>query len=101
MYGQNRATQRGQMVFFELLTIELRGDQLVYIAQPRGGKPTEFAMTTHAFESGGTSVTFENPKHDFPKRIRYSRNAKGELSARVDGGTDEGKHLDFLWQPVR
>lgn len=71
MYGQNRAIQRGQMVFFEL-----RGDQLVYIAQPRGGKPTEFAMTTHAFESGGTSVTFESPKHDFPKRIHYSRNAK-------------------------
>jgi hypothetical protein len=32
------------------------------------------------------SVTFENPTHDFPKTIRYSRRAEGTLDAVVSAG---------------
>src|SRR5690606_28527963 len=101
MYGQNRSMNAGRMVFFELLTIARQGDSFVYIAQPRGGKPTEFAMTSSKTGADGTSVTFANPQHDFPIRIRYTLHAQGTLSARVDDGTDTVKHLTFEWQPVR
>ena len=96
MYGQNRALRQGRMVFYELLTIVRRDQALVYIAQPRGGPATEFVMAS----STATSVLFENPQHDFPKRIRYALAASGELSARVDDGTASGKNLTFAWQPV-
>jgi hypothetical protein len=101
MYGQNRSIQDGRLEFFELLTIVQRGGKLVYIAQPRGGKATEFSLTSHQRTDDATTLTFENPAHDFPKRIRYTLDAKGHLSARADDGTDGGKSLSFPWQPVR
>jgi hypothetical protein len=35
------------------------------------------------------SATFENPAHDFPKMIRYTRRPDGNLEARVSGANGE------------
>lgn len=98
MFGQNRSLAGGELVFFELLSIERRGERLVYVARPGGGPATEFVMTAH----DANSVTFENPEHDFPKRIRYRRDDGGDaLRAVVDDGTDDGQRLAFGWRRVR
>ena len=76
MYGQNRTIARGQMVFFELLSIEQRGDGFVYVARPRGGDATEFPLTA----SGENSATFVNNDHDFPKRIHYQLSPDGDAT---------------------
>jgi hypothetical protein len=58
----------------------------VYIAQPNGGTATEFVLT----ELGATRAVFENPRHDYPKRIAYELSGEGELSATIGftkGGT--------------
>jgi hypothetical protein len=94
MYGTGRFVQGGRMTFFELLRIEQRNEDLIYLAQPGGRKPTEFKMT----EKGTQSVTFTNPDHDFPKRIRYWIDEKGKLNAVVDDGTDKGKRQAFQWE---
>lgn len=69
----------GKMVAFEYLRIVERDGGLVYIAQPGGAKPTEFVLT----ELGARRAVFENPRHDYPKRIVYELSAEGGLSATI------------------
>ena len=76
----------GKMNAFEYLRIVERDGGLVYIAQPGGAAPTEFVLT----ELGGTRAVFDNPRHDYPKRIVYELSAEGGLSATIGftkGGT--------------
>jgi Domain of unknown function (DUF6265) len=76
----------GKMNAFEYLRIIERDGGLVYIAQPGGAKPTEFVLT----ELDSTRAVFDNPRHDYPKRIVYELSAGGGLSATVGfmkGGT--------------
>ena len=58
-----------------------------------GGRspPTEFTLTAHAAQR----AVFENPQHDFPKRIIYER--RGDvMNARIDGG--EGSEQAMEWR---
>ena len=76
----------GKMGAFEYLRIVERDGGLVYIAQPGGAKPTEFVLT----ELSTTRAVFDNPRHDYPKRIVYELSAEGGLSATIGftkGGT--------------
>lgn len=54
---------------------------LVYVAQPGGGLPTEFALT----ELSATRAVFDNdPRHDYPKRIAYELTPEGGMTATID-----------------
>ena len=82
----------GKMVAFEYLRIVERDGGLVYIAQPGGAKPTEFVLTelSPPNENGPKRAVFDNPRHDYPKRIVYELSAEGGLSATIGqtvGGT--------------
>jgi Domain of unknown function (DUF6265) len=82
----------GKMFAFEYLRIVERDNGLVYIAQPGGAKPTEFVLT----EVSPTKAVFDNPRHDYPKRIVYALSAEGGLSATIGftkGGTP--RHFEF------
>jgi hypothetical protein len=86
MLAVSRTVSRGKMGAFEFLRIVERDGGLVYIAQPGGAMPTEFVLS----EIGGTRAVFENPRHDYPKRIVYELSADGGLSATIGfskGGT--------------
>jgi hypothetical protein len=83
MLAVSRTLKGDRMVAFEFLRIVERDGTLIYIAQPNGRPPTEFTLTAITADS----ATFENPAHDFPKMIRYTKRADGSLEARVsDGG---------------
>ncbi len=84
----------GKMVAFEYLRIVERDGGLVYVAQPGGAAPTEFVLTEMESEPGGASVAkravFDNPRHDYPKRIVYELSSQGALHAttgQLKGGT--------------
>jgi Domain of unknown function (DUF6265) len=82
----------GKMFAFEYLRIVERDEGLVYIAQPGGKTATEFVLT----EVSPTRAVFENPRHDYPKRITYELSAEGGLSATIGqlkGGTP--RKFDF------
>ena len=67
---------------FEFLCIAERFGGLVYTAMPNARTPaTDFFLT--AIDT--TSATFENPSHDFPKKIRYALRPDGTLEAVVSG----------------
>jgi hypothetical protein len=83
MLGCGRTIARGKTVFFEFLRLEERADgELYYVAHPAGRSPgTDFKLTS----STESSWTFENPAHDFPRSIRYTRNADGSATAHLEG----------------
>lgn len=92
MLAVSRTVSRGRMGAFEFLRIIERDGGLVYIAQPGGTSPTEFVLT----ELSETRAVFENPRHDYPKRIVYELSADGDLSATIGftkGGTP--RRFDF------
>lgn len=82
MLGLSRTVRDGRTTAYEYMRIEQRGNGDVYlVALPSGQAEAEFRLS----EQADTSVTFENPEHDFPQRIRYS--LEGEvLRARVEAG---------------
>jgi hypothetical protein len=94
MLGVSRTIKGDRMVAFEFLRIVERDGGLVYVAQPNGRPPTDFALT----ELGAESATFENPSHDFPKMIRYARRQDGTLEARVSDGGQHGDTFVFRRQ---
>lgn len=76
----------GKMFAFEFLRIVERDGGLVYIAQPNGAPPTEFVLS----ELRKTRAVFDNPRHDYPKRIVYELSEGGALTATIGfmkGGT--------------
>jgi hypothetical protein len=76
-------TMRGtSMSAFEFLCIVERDGSLVYSAMPNGRSPaTDFVLT----QLTPDSLTFENPQHDFPKVIKYSKKADGSLETAISG----------------
>ena len=69
LLATSRTVKGGKMVEFEFLRIEEVGGKLLYRAQPGGRPVTDFARV----EQGPSCITFENPEHDFPRRILYWR----------------------------
>lgn len=83
MIGMSRTIVEGKTVEFEFLRVEQRGDAIYYVASPEGRCPgTDFKLT----RLSGQVAVFENPEHDFPKRIIYQKKTDGSLIASIDGG---------------
>jgi len=80
MLAVSRTVKDSRMIAFEFLRIVEKEGKLVYIAQPGGRPPTEFVLT----EIGSRSAAFENPSHDFPKRIQYTL-IEDNLTATISG----------------
>jgi hypothetical protein len=95
MLAISRTIKGDRMVAFEFLRIIERDGSLVYVAQPNGRPPTEFALT--GIDAG--SLTFENPQHDFPRMIRYAKRADDTLEARVSDGGARGETFVFRRAP--
>jgi hypothetical protein len=87
MLATARTLRAGAMTAFEFLCLSEREGSLVYTAMPNGRSPaTDFRLTSIADDS----AVFENPSHDFPKAIRYSRRADGALEATISGAPGQG-----------
>jgi len=97
MLGMGRTLSGDRMVSFEYLRIVAREDGIFYIAQPNGRSPTEFRLTM----SDSTRVVFENPDHDFPKRIVYTRQGDEAMTAWVDSGEGSNDARSFTYGRVR
>ena len=94
MLGTSRTVSRGMMSAFEYLRIVERDGGLIYVAQPGGLAPTEFVLS----ELTTTRAVFDNPRHDYPKRITYERTAEGGLTATI-GFMTGGTPRRFEFQP--
>jgi hypothetical protein len=77
---------------YEFLRIARTPAGFSYFASPGGRTPVEFPMK----EAGERRVVFENPSHDFPRRILYWRDG-ASLMARVEG-TLRGETRSEEWR---
>jgi len=94
MMAISRTLRDGLMSAFEYLCIVERDGGLVYVAMPNGRMPpTDFTLT----KIDANNAIFENPTHDFPKMIRYTRRPDGSLEA-VVSGTDGQKPQVFVFK---
>ena len=97
MLGLSRTVAGGRTYEFEYLRIEQRQDGIYYVAHPKARCPgTDFKLTSLTT----TEAVFENPAHDFPKRVTYRKTAEGSIVASVDGepGT---KGFTFTYLPMK
>ena len=83
MLGMSRTISGGRTIEFEYLRLEQRGEEIFYVAHPKARYPgTDFKLT----RLSDKEAVFENPEHDFPKRIIYRKGLDGSLTASIDGG---------------
>ncbi len=78
----------GDTVSSEIVTLEQKGAELFYVPtleDQNDGNPVTFKLS----EITDTKMVFENPTHDFPQKITYSKvdaeNIMAEISGTVDG----------------
>ena len=97
MMGMGRTVAGDKTVEFEYLRIEQRADGVYYVAHPKALCPgTDFKLT----KSSATEAVFENPQHDFPKRVIYRKTGEDSLTASIDGG--EGtKAMSFPYRRMK
>lgn len=97
MLGMSRTVAGEKTVEFEYLRIEQRADGIYYVAHPKARCPgTDFKLT----RASATEAVFENPQHDFPKRVIYRKSGHDELTATIDGG--EGtKVITFSYRKIK
>lgn len=99
--GKSFFVSNGDTLSSESIRLQQRNGKLHYIptvADQNEGKPVVFTFTNLT----DSSVTFENPKHDFPQKIEYQLNAPdsliAEVSAVVEGKT---KALTFRMKKLK
>jgi hypothetical protein len=95
MLGMSRTVRAGRATATEFVTLRVVDGRVVYEANPSGQKPTSFPATTVS----GDRAVFENPAHDYPKRITYERKGDAALTASIDDGAG-AKRVEYPFRRV-
>jgi len=94
MLGMSRTVRGDTLVEYEVVRMEERGDSLFYVANPVRQSQAQFLATS----STEASIVFENPHHDFPKKISYFRAGADSVVARVEGElSGKNRVLEFRY----
>ena len=91
-------TGRDTLMEFEQMYIREAGDTVVFTALPSGQTGASFRADT--LEAG--LVSFANPAHDFPQRVRYERVGADSVRAVVEGPRRGGgrRAIEFRYARV-
>lgn len=71
-------------VFFEHVLLEVANDSLFYRVYERKEKLSQ-AVSFYATKIDKNEIVFENPKHDFPNKIIYSKITRDSIVACIYG----------------
>ncbi len=91
--------KNGQMEISEYLDISERDNQTIYTAtviNQNSGNGTEFKLT-----KTDSTYTFENPVHDFPKKISYQKISDNEVFVQVSNGKQKGFSYKMVKQDTK
>jgi hypothetical protein len=87
--GKSWMVKNGDSAISETLILSFSNGIINYnstVAGQNDGKSVSFTLT----KAANNTYIFENPQHDFPKRIIYQFTSDDELTAFIDDGTDGG-----------
>jgi hypothetical protein len=94
MMGVSRTVAGAKTTEWEFLIIREGVRGLEYVARPSGQPEATFALARVL----ATEVVFENPAHDFPKRITYKRDGD-TLLASIEGPMNgQTRKIDFPYK---
>ena len=94
MMGVSRTTAGDRTTEWEFLIIRQGANGLDYVAKPSRQPETTFT----AARAAANEVVFENPAHDFPKRITYKREGDS-LTASIEGPMNgQNRRIDFPYK---
>lgn len=71
-------------VFYEQVKLQQRNKEVYYVAKTKGQNDDEsvpFTLTS----KGAETLIFENPQHDFPSKITYTKVSDDSLYAEISG----------------
>uniref|UniRef100_UPI00374D3630 DUF6265 family protein n=1 Tax=Niabella hibiscisoli TaxID=1825928 RepID=UPI00374D3630 len=71
-------------VFYEQVKLEQRNNSLYYVAKTRGQNDNE-AVSFKLVSENAEALVFENPQHDFPTKITYTKIGSDSLFAEISG----------------
>jgi uncharacterized protein YciI len=86
--GFSYTLKDGQLLISEYLDISITNKKTLYTAtvlKQNQGKSVQFKLT-----KTDSCYTFENPNHDFPKKIVYQKLSDTEIFVQVTGGNQNG-----------
>jgi hypothetical protein len=95
MLGMGRTVRGEDLVEYEVVVLREEEGRLAYDAHPSGQPPAVFLSRS----VDGSSVVFENLRHDFPQRVGYRRDGADSLLAWIEG-TRKGqvKRVEFPYR---
>jgi len=90
--GETRDKTSGVLRGSESLRLLSMNDEVFYLAKvAHNDYPVAFKLT----ECSDTRAVFENPGHDFPKKIEYLLQPAGDLHVQVSDGAEQGFDIHF------
>jgi hypothetical protein len=95
MLGMSRTQDGDRTSGFEYMRIVMVDQRPGFVAQPGGRPPVNFLRT----DGDRNWVRFENPEHDFPKRIEYRRQGD-TLHAMIAGPGKDGMEFEISFEFV-
>ncbi len=81
MIGMSRTVSKERTSAWEFLQLREEGGEIFYVAKPSNQPEARFKLIA----SRDGYLRFENPEHDFPKVIMYTRGEGGALVAQIQG----------------
>lgn len=97
--GFSYKMKNGQMEISEYLDISTKNNEIIYTAtvlNQNQGKGIDFVLT-----KVDSSFTFENPTHDFPKKIAYQKINDNEIFVQVSDGKKKGFSYKMSKQNIK
>lgn len=95
MLGMSRTVRAGRTMAIEFVTLRTVEGRIVYEATPSGQTPAASPATAVS----ASRAVFENPAHDYPRRIVYERQGENNLLASIDDGSG-GKRVEYPFRRV-
>lgn len=92
--GFSYTLKDGQIIVSEYLDISNANNEVIYTAtvlKQNQGQGVNYKLT-----KTGVTITFENPDHDFPKKIVYQKMNETEIYVQISDGKQKG--IEYLMQ---
>lgn len=98
MLGVGRLIRNGKTIEYEFLRLHLdEQSRVIYTAIPSRQNETSFI----ASQITDGAATFENPGHDFPQKIVYTKTTDSSMSVRIEGSRQgEQRVMEFQFERV-
>ncbi len=101
MKGKSYKLKDADTLLLENISLRRNGKDVFYIPvtiNQNNQKPVKFKMAS----SGNNKFVFENPAHDYPKRIVYEIVNADSVHAFIDDGNDaSGKRMHFYYSRIK